>query len=391
MWRAAQQRPLLWALRCAGQISLGIGGTSPSSCSAVACFMSYILASLRSFEASPHFFLFAFMVSFTSLAMNARLKVLIAAAVCLLLLLSLYHNAVYERLPLPHTNSVTHSKSNPPQHPIAAIEATKAAVPSERSSSASLPTTLAVKTSPPDDHGMEPLAAIVAAAMKSTDISWISELADRYVPPENVLQEYNLITSTSWALYPYVVDDPSPPPELQIPKNKGHEAMVYLTFIINNWANLPPRVVFVHGHRNSWHQEGDIVHLIRSIRFNALVIDNYIPLRCDWYPSCPAEIRPVAHDAVQWGPGVHRKDAERGISDAWQVLFPNVTIPETIASQCCAQFVVTKKAKKAIQRRQKEDYERMRQWILDTELIDDVSGRVLEKLWAYIMTNEPVQ
>jgi hypothetical protein len=82
---------------------------------------------------------------------------------------------------------------------------------------------------------------------------------------------------------------------------------------------------------------------------------------------------------------VHREDAERGILDAWQILFLGVPIPETIASQCCAQFAVTKTA---IQRRQKADYDRMRQWILDTELIGDVVGKVLEKLWAYIKTNE---
>ncbi|KAF2495229.1 hypothetical protein BU16DRAFT_462032, partial [Lophium mytilinum] len=185
----------------------------------------------------------------------------------------------------------------------------------------------------------------------------------------------------------YVVNNPSPPPELSVPQNKGHEAMVYLTFIINNWAQLPRRVIFVHGHRSSWHQEGDIVALVRSLRLPALESAGYVPLRCDWYPSCPAEIRPVTHDAVQWGPGVHREDAERGISDAWETLFPGVAVPETIASQCCAQFAVTREA---IQKREKKAYEGMREWILNTTLIDDVSGRVLEKLWAFIMTGDAV-
>ena len=189
-------------------------------------------------------------------------------------------------------------------------------------------------------------------------------------------------------MYPYTVDDPSPLPELQIPQNKGHEAMVYLTFIITHWDNLPPRVVFVHGHRTSWHQEGDMLPLIRSLRLSALDAAGYVPLRCDWYPSCPAEIRPITHDAVQWGPGVHREDAENGIAEAWHILFPGVELPQTIASQCCAQFAVTRNA---IQRREKADYERIRDWILNTTLIDDVSGRVLEKLWAYIMTNDTIQ
>ncbi|GAB7353907.1 hypothetical protein MBLNU459_g4255t1 [Dothideomycetes sp. NU459] len=113
--------------------------------------------------------------------------------------------------------------------------------------------------------------------------------------------------------YPYNVDDENPPEHLVIPKNKGHEAMVYLTFITDNYENLPPHVVFVHGHRNSWHQEGDIVDLVRALQVPELEDVGYVPLRCDWYPSCAAEIRPIDHDAIVWGPGVNRQETENAI------------------------------------------------------------------------------
>ncbi|XTI84493.1 hypothetical protein V2W45_1465550 [Cenococcum geophilum] len=151
----------------------------------------------------------------------------------------------------------------------------------------------------------------------------------------------------NWMLYPYTVDDLSPPSELQIPQNKGHEVM-----------------------------DSDIVPLIHSLRLSALNAAGYILLRCDWYSSCPAEIRLIIYNAVQWGPGVYREDAENGIAEVWHILFPRVELPRTIASQCC--------------RREKADYERIRDWILNITLIDDVSGRVLEKLWAYIMTNDTI-
>lgn len=106
-----------------------------------------------------------------------------------------------------------------------------------------------------------------------------------------------------------------------------------------------------------------MVELISSIRLPALKDAGYILLRCDWYPSCPREIRPIAHDVIVWGPGVNREVIEYEISWAWNELFPNEPLPETIASQCCAQFAVTKEA---IHRRRKEDYKRIRQWILDT-------------------------
>ena len=41
-------------------------------------------------------------------------------------------------------------------------------------------------------------------------------------------------------MYLYVTDNPSAP--LTVPKNKGREAMVYLTHIINHYSNLPPKV-----------------------------------------------------------------------------------------------------------------------------------------------------
>jgi hypothetical protein len=211
----------------------------------------------------------------------------------------------------------------------------------------------------------------VASVKKDSDLKWLSEVKD-----------------SMWKLHRYNFDDPNPPANVWIPKNKGHEAMAYLSYIITNYDALANYSIFIHGHRHSWHQEGDMVALINDLQIPAFERDSYVPLRCDWYPSCPAEIRPLDHDATVWGPGVHREDAEREIEKAWKALFGDIEIPRTIASQCCAQFAVTREA---IHRRSKADYERMRTWLLETELIDDISGRVFEKLWAFIMTGEAIR
>lgn len=191
-----------------------------------------------------------------------------------------------------------------------------------------------------------------------------------------------------WSLHRYNYDDPSPPPASSFPMNKGNEAMMYLSYVINNYDSLPDYSIFIHGHRESWHQEGDMVNIINNFQLQALEDAGYAPLRCDWYPSCPREIRPIHHDVIVWGPGVHREDTEIEIGKAWAALFVNETLPHTIASQCCAQFAVTRKA---IQKRSKAEFERMRQWIIDTRLSNDVSGRVFEKLWAYIFTKESIR
>ena len=217
-----------------------------------------------------------------------------------------------------------------------------------------------------------PSAAIVAAVKLETDLEWLSEIHNH----------------STWETRRYNYNDPKPPSDTWFPANKGHEAMMYLSYIIANYDSLPNYSIFIHGHRQSWHQEGDMVNLISNLQLPALDKDGYVPLRCDWYPSCPAEIRPIDHDAIVWGPGVHREDAEREIGKAWKELFGSAEMPRTIASQCCAQFAVTRGA---IQRRSKEDYGKMREWLLRTDLIDDISGRVFEKLWAYIMTGDAIR
>ncbi|KAF2704068.1 hypothetical protein K504DRAFT_442990 [Pleomassaria siparia CBS 279.74] len=192
-----------------------------------------------------------------------------------------------------------------------------------------------------------------------------------------------------WKLHRYNWDDSSPPPEAWFPANKGPEAMMYLSYTITYYDALPDYTAFIHGHQRSWHQQGDMVELINSLQIPALDAHGYVPLRCDWYPSCPSEIRLIDHDAIVWGPGVHCEDAEREIGRAWKELFDFAEMPRTIASQCCAQFVVTRDA---IPRRSRVDYERMRRaWLQKPDLIDDTSGRVFEKLWAYIMTGEAVR
>jgi Protein of unknown function (DUF3431) len=67
-----------------------------------------------------------------------------------------------------------------------------------------------------------------------------------------------------------VVDDPSA--ELQVPKNKGHEAMVYPTTYIVDHHDILPDVIFAHPDRITWHNndllDSDLVKLIRRLIAN---------------------------------------------------------------------------------------------------------------------------
>jgi len=56
----------------------------------------------------------------------------------------------------------------------------------------------------------------------------------------------------------YVVDDPTA--ELYPPKNKGHEVMVYLSYIIDHYNNLSDVNIFMHSHQFAWHNDDLLDH-----------------------------------------------------------------------------------------------------------------------------------
>ena len=61
--------------------------------------------------------------------------------------------------------------------------------------------------------------------------------------------------------------------------------------------------------------------------------------------------------------------------------------PTLVGAACCAQFAVSRDQVLA---RPLGDYERLREWIVDTEKSDAKSGRVLEFLWHVIFGKDAV-
>lgn len=80
--------------------------------------------------------------------------------------------------------------------------------------------------------------------------------------------------------YPVIVISRNGIPEGTMP-NKGREASSYLEYIIQNYNSLPDYVVFVHGHRNSWHHKENIDETINRLnfKFNYCNINDSVPIR----------------------------------------------------------------------------------------------------------------
>ena len=172
-----------------------------------------------------------------------------------------------------------------------------------------------------------------------------------------------------------------------MPMNKGHEAMAYLTYIIDNYATLPSTMAFMHPHRSgflaAWHTDTPLhsnVDALNSLQLAFVEQKGYANLRCNHNPGCIKE-----HWRNKW------------ISArTWHELFDGTSIddgsthdmPSYLAAACCAQFAVSRTQ---VLKRPLSDYEHFRQWIFDTNMTDRYSGRAFEYLWHIIFGMEAVQ
>jgi hypothetical protein len=182
------------------------------------------------------------------------------------------------------------------------------------------------------------------------------------------------------------VDDPNAP--LHTARNKGHEANVYLQYIIDNYDRLPSTMVFLHAHRDgypqAWHTEFDThsnVDTVRMLQIDFVQRNGYANMRCGFIPGCPDEMQPFRNPRDDW------RDTEHVFAEAWEQLFNNTDVPEVVGVACCSQFAV---ARWQVLKRPLGDYQRYHKWLMETELTDEVSGRVMEYMWHIIFGREPV-
>ncbi|KAF2106454.1 hypothetical protein BDV96DRAFT_466083, partial [Lophiotrema nucula] len=185
----------------------------------------------------------------------------------------------------------------------------------------------------------------------------------------------------------YEVDHPSVDGQYRVPKNKGHEAMVYLTYIIDHYDNLPDTIIFAHAHRTAWHNNIllnlDTPSTLKRLKDDRVARQGYMNLRCHLDPGCPNWIHldraEIDFDSV-------KKPEERHFSfEVFEAMFPGERPPPVLSQACCAQFAVS--AQRVLDN-PKALYEHLRDWLLATELEDKDSGRIFEYMWQYLFTRD---
>ena len=217
----------------------------------------------------------------------------------------------------------------------------------------------------PSSSGATYTRAMVIPRMKDENISWIAD----------ELPDLNTVT--------YVANDPSAP--LHPPKNKGHEVMIYLTYIIDHYDYLPDIVIFMHAHRWTHHNNHllghDAVQMIQRLSSDYVTREGYVNMRCEWHPGCPEWLHPQsAQESLA-------KQEEEVLSRSWEELFPTSPIPKALGQACCAQFALSRERILSISLSQFIFY---RDWIMRTPLSDYVSGRIWEYTWQFLFTGQSI-
>lgn len=158
------------------------------------------------------------------------------------------------------------------------------------------------------------------------------------------------------------------------------DPVAYYRYIIDNYDHLPDNMLFIHSQRYQWHNDDpyyDGVPMLRRFQIPYLEAKGYVNLRCVWNLGCPNEILPYSD--------THREDVHAGeyFKNGYMELFPGEKVPEVVGVSCCAQFGVTKWK---IQERPKSDYEHFRKWLKNTDLTDELSGRIMEYSWHSMLS-----
>ena len=286
--------------------------------------------------------------------MNRRWTVYVAAAVCTIIFIVLVRNVG--------------GSSEPPYRPLPPTSDSKSLGTKPLSA---FPTGYPAKSnyrSGPIKRPGEPYSLkYVLAKTRKEDVSWLYN----HFPDANVTI--------------YEVD--AQPDKLKIPKNKGREAMVYLTYLIDEYDSLPDVSIFFHPHQYAWHNSDlhgqNILDMLENLNPAHVTRVGYMPLRCQHNPGCP-DWNHLDQPQSELDSFL-RQEEKYFISSTWKELNPELPVPVTLSEPCCSQFALSRDRVRSVPL---SKYRQYRDWLLNTKLDDQISGRWMEYTWQVLFTGE---
>lgn len=202
----------------------------------------------------------------------------------------------------------------------------------------------------------------------------------------------------------YVADQPSS--QNGLPQNKGNEAMVYLTYLIDHYENLPEVMMFMHSHRKSWHNNALLRRssalTMNKLRPQAVLERGFVNLACDKVlrraikplPGAPGpSILDLSREDWEAEDGGSRlrsqspREQHRQYADLWHQLFPSPVHDEPPSSWeyfTGGQFTLSRELVHSLPL---DRLHFLRDWILQTHLSSRSAGAVFETLWEAVFRN----
>ncbi|KAG4027135.1 hypothetical protein MFRU_032g00010 [Monilinia fructicola] len=216
-------------------------------------------------------------------------------------------------------------------------------------------------------RGPAPSINLVIAATSKEDFSWVKKLK---IPNLKVL--------------PYIADNSSAAYHTKM--NKGHEAMIYHQYFYDFYDDLPDISILIHAHERSWHIDSlhsqNIVSALNNLDLREAKRRKFLNLRVTWGDGCSTVLNTTAGEKSPAG-----IPEQRNMQDSFRANFDIYDIPEFLASPCCSQIVAVREVIQAVPRAQ---YNRHIEWLLKTDLKDDISGRVWEHMWHYLFLHKTI-
>lgn len=186
-------------------------------------------------------------------------------------------------------------------------------------------------------------------------------------------------------------------------KNVGTENWSYVSFIIQNYDNLPDKILFVHGHENSYHQSYSTPYIANHLNWSKLqyvnVNDHYFWRNRGNEEGLQYFVENEDYEDVD---NNYRRSYRLWFTDNWEDAFGNyIKRPTESSFLGFGQFMVSKQL---ILRHPIDFYKRLLNWLETTDIdermyIGDikhfnkahayVSGRLCEYNWHYIFTSNP--
>lgn len=241
-------------------------------------------------------------------------------------------------------------------------------------------------TSPEDIH-LSPMSTHGKGAIGQGEGNYTATIVSGRLAAqtEEVKWIHDLQNITDKAIY--IVDDPSA--EHHLEKNHGREAMVYLTYIVDNYDKLNDITFFFHTQEYAWHNnllmDESSAQSINRMNRSFVMEQGYVNTRCDHWPGCPDWV--IFHPSA----AEHALDPHR-LSDMFSPklfgkLFPNESeFPRYFAQACCSQFAASRDA---IRNVPLAEWQRLKQWIED-DWLDQYTGRAMEMMWQYIFKRKGI-